>query len=90
MNIAVVTLFEKEYYKGVFGLINSLNRYDFSGKIYIGYPEHDMDNFNKIDWGADKLNINDLNGVNYSQNIQLIFYPIKNVAFHLTNYKPFF
>ncbi|PKV75524.1 glycosyltransferase [Pontibacter ramchanderi] len=34
---AVVTLFEKDYHKGVASLINSLHKSEFEGLVYVGY-----------------------------------------------------
>jgi len=88
MNSVVCTIFEKHYHFGLATLVNSLQKFGFTGDIFAGYrgelpawSDSALDN-PKLEWlGAKSLKV--------TNNLTLHFLPVVT-DFHLANYKPDF
>jgi hypothetical protein len=88
MNVAICTLFEKDYHYGVAGLVNSLIRNGFKGTVYAGFrgpmPE----------WASNAKPVAlgrwpDARRLDISPGTALVFLPLHTQA-HFTNVKPDF
>ena len=87
MKIAICTLFENDYHKGVCVLVNSLVRHGFKGTVFAGFrgalPPWARGQARPVADGAGACDLE------VAEDVRVRFLPIKTES-HLTNYKPEF
>jgi len=87
-DIAICTLFEGDYHKGLAGLVNSLARQGFQGPIYAGYR-------GSIPYWAESSTLVQLERFGSARKLQVsaqidLYFMVLQTDYHFTNYKPDF